>query len=132
MTVARASGNRIRLTTRSGRSFFLAKSVVTVPSDGGSGLSSDRGFYAISESMVPQIPYTAIGIGIAVIFGVWAFIVAETVKEQGHHRRDPRPRLPDPRPVFPSRPAGSISLVGWMLYGIGCIIYLRLNGMEIR
>jgi len=25
-----------------------------------------------------------------------------------------------------------ISLVGWMIYGLGCILYLRYNGMEIR
>ncbi len=81
--------------------------------------------------MVPQIPYSAIGIGIAVIFGVWAFIVAETAKERaviagfailvfliGA--------------VLPSRAGRLIALIGWVLYGIGCIIYLRWSGMEIR
>jgi len=81
--------------------------------------------------MVPQIPYAAIGIGIAVIFGVWAFIVAETAKERtviagiailvfliGA--------------IFRSAAGQLIALIGWVLYGIGCIIYLRFNGMEIR
>jgi hypothetical protein len=81
--------------------------------------------------MVPQIPYAAIGIGIAVIFGVWAFIVAETTKERaviagiailvflvGA--------------IFRSRAGQLIALIGWMLYGIGCIIYLRLNGVGVR
>jgi len=81
--------------------------------------------------MVPQIPYSAIGIGIAVIFGVWAFIVAETAKERaiiagigilvfliGS--------------IFRSGVGQLIALIGWILYGIGCIIYLRFNGMEIR
>ncbi len=81
--------------------------------------------------MVPQIPYSAIGIGIAVIFGVWAFIVADTVKERamiagaaflvflvGATFRSPVGQL--------------IGLIGWVLYGIGCVIYLRLSGMEIR
>ncbi len=27
---------------------------------------------------------------------------------------------------------GVVSLIGWVVYGVGCIIYLRLNGMEIR
>ena len=78
-----------------------------------------------------QIPYTEIGIGIAVILGAWAFIVAE----------DERARavivgLPVLifllRLIFPS-PAGRLaSLIGWMLYGIGCIIFLRLNGLSVR
>jgi hypothetical protein len=81
--------------------------------------------------MVPQIPYSAIGIGIAVIFGIWAFVVAETVKERaiiagiaifvfliGA--------------VFHSLAGQLIALIGWVLFGIGCIIYLRFNGMEIR
>jgi hypothetical protein len=81
--------------------------------------------------MVPQIPYSAIGIGIAVIFGVWAFVVAETAEERaviagiavlvflvGS--------------VFRSRAGQLVSLVGWIVYGIGCIIYLRLNGLDVR
>ena len=81
--------------------------------------------------MVPQIPYSAIGIGVAVIFGVWAFVVAETVKERmviagiailiflfGS--------------VFHSRVGQLIALIAWVLYGVGCIIYLRFHGMEVR
>jgi membrane-bound ClpP family serine protease len=81
--------------------------------------------------MVPQIPYTAIGIGIAVILGTWAFIVAETVKAKaliagaailvfivGTILRSSAGRL--------------VALIGWMLYGLGCIIFLRFSGIEIR
>ncbi|HOW85401.1 MAG TPA: hypothetical protein P5119_07830 [Candidatus Aminicenantes bacterium] len=81
--------------------------------------------------MIPQIPYQAIGIGIAVILGVWAFVVAETAKERaviagfailiflvGS--------------TFRSLAGQVVSLAGWILYGIGCIVFLRLNGMEIR
>jgi hypothetical protein len=81
--------------------------------------------------MVPQIPYTAIGIGVAVIFGVWAFIVAETVKERGLIAGIPALVFLIPV-LFPSRIGRLISLVGWMLYGVGCIIYLRLNGIGVR
>jgi hypothetical protein len=81
--------------------------------------------------MVPQIPYTAIGIGVAVIFGVWAFIVAETVKERGLITGIPALVFLIPV-LFPSRIGRLISLVGWMLYGVGCIIYLRLNGIGVR
>jgi hypothetical protein len=81
--------------------------------------------------MVPQIPYAAIGIGIAVIFGVWAFLVAETVKERAIIAGIPAVIFLV-RVLLPS-PAGElISLIGWVIYGIGCIIYLRFNGMEIR
>ena len=78
-----------------------------------------------------QIPYTEIGIGIAVILGAWAFIVAE----------DERARavivgLPVLifllRLIFPSLAGRLASLIGWMLYGIGCIIFLRLNGLSVR
>jgi Ca2+/Na+ antiporter len=78
-----------------------------------------------------QIPYSAIGIGIAVIFGVWAFIIAETVKARaviagiailvfliGVMFRSPAGQL--------------VALLGWVLYGSGCIIYLRFNGMDVR
>ncbi len=81
--------------------------------------------------MVPQIPYSAIGIGVAVIFGVWAFIVAETAKE--------RAVLAGMAilvfligAIFRSRAGQLIALIGWVIYGVGCIIYLRFNGMEIR
>jgi hypothetical protein len=81
--------------------------------------------------MVPQVPYTAIGIGVAVIFGVWAFIVAETLKERGLIAGIPALVFLIPV-LFPSRIGRLISLVGWMLYGVGCIIYLRLNGIGVR
>ena len=129
MIVTRASGDRIRLTTRSGRFLYDAKSVGTGDQRWGPTLRD--GFYAISHSMVPQIPYSAIGIGIAAIFGVWAFIVAETIKERALIASIPAIVFLIPV-VFPSRPGRLISLVGWMFYGVGCIIYLKLNGMEIR
>jgi hypothetical protein len=81
--------------------------------------------------MIPQVPYTEIGLGIAVIFGVWAFLVAETVKERAFIAGIPV--IIFLIPVIVRSPAGRlISLVGWMVYGLGCIIYLRYNGMEIR
>jgi len=81
--------------------------------------------------MVPQIPYAGIGIGIAVIFGVWAFFVAETLKERAIIAGIPVVIFLI-RILLPSLAGELISLIGWILYGIGCIIYLRYNGMEIR
>lgn len=81
--------------------------------------------------MVPQIPYTAIGMGVAILLGVWAFFVAETGKERAVIAGVPAVFFLI-RLIFPS-PAGClISLVGWMVYGIGCIIYLRYNGIAVR
>lgn len=81
--------------------------------------------------MVPQIPYSAIGIGIAVIFGVWAFVVAETAKE--------RVVIAGAAgliflvgAMFRSVAGQIIALIGWIVYGIGCVIFLRLNGMMVR
>ncbi len=81
--------------------------------------------------MVPQIPYAAIGIGIAVILGVWSFLVAETIKERALILG--MPILVSLIPIFlRSRTGHSISLVGFTIYGLGCVIYLRYNGIGIR
>lgn len=94
----------------------------------GEGPTPRRRFCVISGSM---IPYAAIGIGIAVIFGVWAFIVADTVKERVVIAGIPIVVFLI-RLVFPG-PAGQlVFLIGWMLYGLGCIVYLRYSGLEIR
>jgi len=81
--------------------------------------------------MIPQIPYAAIGIGIAVLFGIWAFVVAETARE--------RTVIAGAAilvflagVILRSRTGRLVGLVGWIVYGIGCIIYLRLKGLEIR
>jgi hypothetical protein len=81
--------------------------------------------------MVPQIPYSAIGIGIAVIFGVWAFVVAETAKERAVIAGGAI-LVFLAGSIFRSRAGQLVALIGWVVYGVGCIIYLRLNGMEIR
>jgi len=81
--------------------------------------------------MVPQIPYTEIGIGIAIILGGWAFLVAETDRERALLAGIPVVVFLI-RLIFPSPAGRLISLLGWMLYGIGCIIYLRYNGIAVR
>jgi len=81
--------------------------------------------------MVPQIPYTEIGIGIAIILGVWAFLVAEDDRERVLLAGIPVVVFLI-RLIFPSPAGRLISLLGWMLYGIGCIIYLRYNGIAVR
>lgn len=81
--------------------------------------------------MVPQIPYAAIGTGIAVILGIWAFIIADTIKERAWIA-GAAVIIFLAGAVFRSRTGQLVVLIGWIIYGIGCIIYLRLSGMEIR
>jgi hypothetical protein len=78
-----------------------------------------------------MIPYAAIGIGIAVIFGIWAFVVAETIKERAVIAGIPA-LIFLIQTILPGPAGPLISLIGWMIYGLGCIVYLRYNGMEIR
>lgn len=86
--------------------------------------------YGIYRMMV-QIPYTEIGIGVALILGAWAFIVAETERARAVIAVLPV-LIFLIRIVFPS-PAGRLaSFLGWMLYGLGCIIFLRLQGISVR
>jgi hypothetical protein len=131
MTVARASGDRIRLTSRSGRFFIPATRAVGRPAEGPARPTPDRGICAISEAMVPQIPYSAIGIGIAVIFGVWAFVVAETAKERAIIAVAAM-LIFLAGSIFRSMAGQLVALFGWVVYGIGCVIFLRFNGLEIR
>jgi hypothetical protein len=78
-----------------------------------------------------QIPYTEIGIGVAIILGAWAFIVAE--EERARAVIVGLPVLIFLiRLIFPSPTGRLMSLIGWTLYGIGCIIFLRLNGVSVR
>ena len=81
--------------------------------------------------MIPQIPYAAIGFGLVVVLGIWAFIVAETVRARSLIAGIPI-LLVIVRAAFPS-PAGQlIFLVGAMLYGVGIVIFLRLAGVKVR
>jgi hypothetical protein len=81
--------------------------------------------------MIPQIPYSAIGIGIALIFGIWAFIVAETAEERAIIAGGAL-LVFLAEVILRSRTGQLVALLGWIVYGVGCIIFLRLNGMEVR
>jgi hypothetical protein len=81
--------------------------------------------------VVPQIPYSAIGIGIAVLFGIWAFIVAETAKERAVIAGGAL-LVFLVGSAFRSAIGQLVALIGWVVYGISCIIFLRLNGIGIR
>lgn len=81
--------------------------------------------------MVPQIPYSAIGIGIAVLLGIWAFVIADAARQ--------RAAIAGFAvliflfgALLRSTAGQVVSLVGWVVYGIGCLIFLRLNGVGVR
>lgn len=80
---------------------------------------------------VPQIPYTAIGMGIAILLGIWAFFIAESDRDKAVIVGIPVVLLLV-RLIIPSPAGRLVSLIGWMVYGLGCIIYLRLNGIAVR
>jgi hypothetical protein len=80
---------------------------------------------------VPQIPYAAIGLGLALFVGVWAFVVAEAEEDKAVILIAAAIAF-GLRFVFPSRTGRLVSLVACMIYGIGCLVYLRLNGVGIR
>lgn len=68
---------------------------------------------------------------VAVLLGVWAFVVAESDRDRAVIVGFPVIVLLI-RLIFPSPAGRLVSLIGWMLYGLGCIIYLRLNGIAVR
>lgn len=81
--------------------------------------------------MIPQIPYQEIGLGVAILVGIWAFFVAETAKERALIVGIPAVILLIL--LFVRSSVGPlISLVGWMIFGVGCIVFLRYKGVMIR
>lgn len=78
-----------------------------------------------------MIPYAAIGIGIAVLLGIWAFLVAETIKQKAFIAGF-AVLIFVFGALLRSMAGQVVSLVGWIVYGIGCLIFLRLNGVGVR
>jgi len=78
-----------------------------------------------------QLPYGAIGIGIGIILGVWAFLRAETAG--GRVLVAGLAIAIFFLPVIWRGPAGPIArLIGQMLFGIGCYIFIKLRGVPLR
>jgi hypothetical protein len=77
------------------------------------------------------IPYETIGIGLGFLLGVWAFIVADSVK--GRVFIVIAMALIFFFPVLWRRPASHmVSFIGWIIFGLGCVIFLKLRGVGIR
>jgi hypothetical protein len=81
--------------------------------------------------MVPQIPYQEIGLGVVILLAVWSFLVAETGKERAFIVAVPA-SIVLVSLAFRASTGPLVRLVGLMVYGLGCIVYLRYNGIRIR
>ncbi len=76
------------------------------------------------------IPYHLIGIGIGFLLGIWAFILAETAK--GRAFISITMILIFFLPVVWRHPAsGLVSFIGWIVFGMGCFIFIKWRGVEI-
>jgi hypothetical protein len=78
-----------------------------------------------------QIPYAAIGTGIVLLLGVWAFVVAETALARVLIAAIPTAILLV-RWLFRPVPGRLVSFVALMLYGVGLVVFLRLSGVRVR
>jgi len=77
------------------------------------------------------IPYGLIGIGLGFLLGVWAFIMADSVK--GRIFIAVVMAFIFFFPVLWRRPGAQlISFIGWIIFGLGCVIFLKLRGVGIR
>jgi hypothetical protein len=77
------------------------------------------------------IPYTAIGIGLALILGIWAFIEAES--DRGRIFIAAVMIILFLLPVL--RLTGIsrlVQLIGAVVFGLGCYVFLRSRGAGIR
>jgi len=76
------------------------------------------------------IPYNLIGIGIGFLLGIWAFIMAETAR--GRTFILASMLVIFFLPVVWRHPAsGMIAFIGWIVFGIGCFIFIKWQGLRI-
>jgi hypothetical protein len=81
--------------------------------------------------MIVQLPYDAVGIGIAVILGVWALLQAETAG--GRILIAGLMIAIFFLPAVWRGPGGHLArLIGWIVFGIGCYVFIKLRGLPIR
>jgi len=76
------------------------------------------------------IPYQAIGIGLGFLLGIWAFIEADTFKGRVFIAATMITIFF--LPVVWRHPAGGIvSFICWIVFGLGCYIFLKWRGVGI-
>jgi hypothetical protein len=77
------------------------------------------------------IPYQLIGIGFGFLLGIWAFVVADTVKGRVFIAAAMLVIFFLPV-VWHTSAARLVSFVGWIIYGIGCYLFLRMRGVGLK
>jgi len=75
--------------------------------------------------------YVAIAVGLGLLFGIWAFIEAESIKGRVFIVTTMVCLFFLPV-VWRRLAAFHVSYIGWALFGIGCYIFIKLRGVGIR
>jgi len=76
------------------------------------------------------IPYQAIGIGLGFLLGIWAFIVADTVRGRISIAAAMAGIFLLPV-VWRSAAADLVSFILWIIFAVGCYIFLRWRGVGV-
>jgi hypothetical protein len=76
------------------------------------------------------IPYQAIGIGLGFLLGIWAFIVADSVRGRVFIVAAMACIFLLPV-VWKSAAAGLVSFILWIIFAVGCYIFLRWQGVGV-
>lgn len=76
------------------------------------------------------IPYPAIGIGLAFLFGIWAFIVADSLRGRGLIAAAMATIFFLPV-VWKSATAQLISFIAWLIFALGCYVFLKCRGVGV-
>jgi hypothetical protein len=76
------------------------------------------------------IPYQAIGIGLGFLLGIWAFVEADSVGGRVFVGAAMAAIFFLPV-VWRSAAAGIVSFVCWMIFGLGCYIFLKYRGVGV-
>jgi hypothetical protein len=77
------------------------------------------------------MPYGIIGLGIAFLLGVWAAIMAETTEGRIAFITVMVVLFLFPS-LWPGRTGSLIGGIGWILFGLYCVIFLKWKGLGIR
>jgi hypothetical protein len=76
------------------------------------------------------IPYQAIGIGLGFLLGIWALIEADTFRGRIFIVGMMAGIFFLPV-VWRSAASRFVSFIGWMIFAIGCFIFLKLHGVGV-
>lgn len=76
------------------------------------------------------IPYQAIGIGLGFLLGIWAFIEADSVRGRIFVAATMAAIFFLPA-VWRSAASSIISFICWIVFGLGCYIFLKYRGVGV-